>query len=286
MNELKRGFLGNDLIRMRSQNACEPVFQTQSGGLLDSLKKTRLNRAIAESGHCGRRKADELILAGRVRVNGEKIMNPATHVGQEDQIDVDGHPLQRSVKLAYVMMNKPPQVICSMRDPQGRPTVINLLPEKFKRLRLFPVGRLDYFSEGLLLLTNDGGLANALTHPSFSHEKLYEVLLRGQVLPSQLEMLRKGMLLENKIKLRPIDVEAFPMKGGGARLLMSLRQGINRQIRRICAQFGWTVLKLKRLAEASLELGELETGACRELNPKELAQLKELEKEGRARQKS
>lgn len=218
--------------------------------------------------------ADQLILNGDVEVNGIKADNPAIKVFPADRISIAGKALNQSVKPLYVIMNKPIQVICSLKDPQKRTTVVDILPEKYKACRLYPVGRLDYFSEGLLLLTNDGELANALTHPRFNHEKKYEVIIRGQINQENLEKIKKGLLLEGKIKLRPIKVQRENLSNGDTRLILTLKQGINRQIRRICDQFGWTILRLKRISEASLKLGDLKPGECRELSAEELRELK------------
>lgn len=234
----------------------------------------RLNRAIAERGYCSRRKADELIFAGDVLLNGEKILNPAQKVQASDEISIKGKLLQSPKKAVYLMLYKPVQVISSVHDPQGRTTVLDILPEKYKQLRLFPVGRLDYFSEGLLLLTNDGSLANILMHPRYAHEKKYEVLIRGKLEENKLDELKKGLILEEKIKLLPVNLEVKRLKDGNSLLTMTLKQGLNRQIRRICEQFNWIILKLKRISEANLNLGDLQEGECRELTQTELASLK------------
>lgn len=218
--------------------------------------------------------ADQLVLDGFVEVNGKKALNPGARVSTSDEIKVKGKILKAPPPLLYVMMNKPIQVVSTLKDPQRRATVADILPEKYRGARLFPVGRLDYFSEGLLLMTNDGDLANKLMHPRYEHEKTYEVIIRGKAEPEKLEKIRKGMFLEKKIKLRPVEISAQTLPDGNTKLIMTLRQGINRQIRRICDQFGWTILKLKRVSEASLSLGDLKPGECRELYPAELAELK------------
>lgn len=222
--------------------------------------------------------ADKYILEGAVEVNGEKIINPATKVLPSDKIKIKGKLLQSRPSPLYLMMNKPIQVICSLRDPQRRTTVIDILPKKYKDSRVYPVGRLDYFSEGLLLLTNDGDLANTLMHPRFNHTKKYDVIIRGKPEAAQLEKLKKGMFLEGKIKLLPIEVQERALKDGNTCLIMTLKQGINRQIRRICDQFGWVILKLKRISEAGLTLGDLKAGECRELTADEITSLKALQK--------
>lgn len=233
----------------------------------------RLNKAIAASGLCSRRKADALILAGRVCVNGQPEPNPGRQVGPEDTLSVDGRPLAAPQNYAYVLLHKPVQVVCTAHDPQGRPTVLDCLPEQWRDLRLYPVGRLDYFSEGLLLLTNDGALAQRLCHPSHHQPKSYEVLVRGTVPPEALETMRRGMRLAEGEKLAPVTVTAAPHPKGML-LQMELHQGLNRQIRRMCRDLGLTILRLRRVAQGPLRLRDLPAGAARELTPDEVTALR------------
>ncbi len=234
----------------------------------------RLNKAIAASGLCSRRKADELIFSGRVTVNGVTEANPARQVLPNDALGVDGRPLNGVQDFCYLMLYKPVQVVCTVHDPEGRPTVMDYLPGNVRGLRLYPVGRLDYFSEGLLLLTNDGQLAQRLTHPSHHQPKTYEVLVRGSVSDAALAAMRRGMRLAEGEVLMPVEVEASFAKGRTL-LRMVLHQGLNRQIRRMCRDLDLTILHLKRVAQGPLELGSLTAGRARELSAAEIKLLKE-----------
>lgn len=242
---------------------------------------TRLNRAIAAAGYCSRRKADELIFAGLVKVNGSVIRNPATRITTADHLEVQGHTCSGPEQKQYLLLYKPPQVICTVADPQRRTTVLELLPAELRKQRLYPVGRLDYFSEGLLLLTNDGDLAQKLMHPTHRQEKVYEVIVRGTVAPEQLQCMRQGMTIymndKNGIvkKLAPMAVQAELLSENKTRLLITITQGINRQIRRVCAQFNLVILSLKRIAEGPLVLGELSRGQFRPLTQEEISALKQ-----------
>ncbi|WP_183720133.1 pseudouridine synthase [Desulfovibrio intestinalis] len=233
----------------------------------------RLNKAIAASGLCSRRKADEFILAGRVVVNGVPEVNPGRQVSPQDAVAVDGRLLTGAQNFCYLMLYKPVQVVCTVSDPEGRPTVMDYLPEPLRKLRLYPVGRLDYFSEGLLLLTNDGQLAQRLTHPRHHQPKTYEVFVRGAVPEAVLVTMRRGMLLAEGEKLMPVKVDARPLQGRTL-LRMVLHQGVNRQIRRMCRDLGLVILSLKRVAQGPLELRDLAVGTARQLTQAEVAALK------------
>lgn len=230
----------------------------------------RLNRAIASAGAASRRKADELIKTGHVKVNGETILNPATQVTLQDRIELDNSLLDLSPPLFYLMLNKPTHTVTTAHDPEGRKTVLDLLPPEFKNLRLYPVGRLDYFSEGLLLLTNDGELANRLMHPRHHLPKLYEVRVRGTVPAKALAQMESGMLLADGTRLLPVMAKARPLADGNTLLRLELRQGVNRQIRRMCDQLGLVILSLRRVAQGPLELGDLKSGKARKLAKKEV----------------
>lgn len=235
--------------------------------------RLRLNRAIAQSGLCSRRKADELIFSGKVKVNGMIQINPALQVGPEDRLEVAGKIIERSPALVYLMLNKPVHTVCTASDPQGRQTVLDIIDPRYKNARLYPVGRLDYFSEGLLLLTNDGELANRLMHPRHHLVKIYEVTVRGPVARKQLACMREGMELEDGRKLLPVGATSASLANGNTRLRLELRQGVNRQIRRMCALLGLTILRLRRVAEGPLQLGALAAGQARQLTAEEVASL-------------
>lgn len=234
----------------------------------------RLNKAIAATGLCSRRKADELILSGRVSVDGKPEPNPGRQVLPFESIAVDGRVLAAPQSYTYLMLNKPVHVVCTVSDPEGRPTVLDCLPPEYKALRLYPVGRLDYFSEGLLLLTNDGQLAQRLTHPRHHQPKTYEVLVRGAAPEGALKTMRRGMRLAEGEDIMPVDVTAQPV-AGNTLLQMVLRQGLNRQIRRMCRDLGLTILRLCRVAQGALRLGDLASGKARPLTDAEVARLRE-----------
>ncbi len=235
----------------------------------------RLNKAIAAAGLCSRRKADELILAGQVRINGTLEENPARRVLPGDRIAVNDRELAAAQEYYYLLLHKPVQTVCTVNDPEGRPTVMAYLPPEVRHLRLYPVGRLDYFSEGLLLLTNDGELAQRLTHPRHHQPKTYEVLIRGSVPETALAIMRRGMRLDEGQALLPVDVEAKTAENGNTLLRMVLRQGVNRQIRRMCRDLGLTILRLRRVAQGPLALGNLKPGAARALTTGEVADLRQ-----------
>ena len=199
-------------------------------GLEEDLQDgTRLNKLIAASGYCSRRKADELIFAGAVQVNGVVERSPGRRILPDDLIQVEGQQLAAlPASFSYIMLHKPIQVMCTAHDPQGRPTVLDCLTAEMRRNRVYPIGRLDYFSEGLLLLTNDGELAQRLMHPRHHQPKTYDVLVRGTVPAAALATMRRGMTLAEGEHLRPVEVESRLQANGHTRLRMVLHQGVNR----------------------------------------------------------
>lgn len=241
-------------------------------------QQVRINKAIAQAGVCSRRKADELIAQGRVEVNGTTITSPGLKVDPaRDTIRVNGTLITRSSETSpvYLLLHKPIRTVTTLRDPGGRRTVIDLLPPGFRKKRVFPVGRLDYYSQGLLLLTNDGDLTQKMTHPGYNHPKTYEVEVQGTLTRTMLQTMRQGMTLAEGERLRPVDVSIVRTRGNRTILSMVLRQGVNRQIRRMCRDLGLKVLKLKRTSQGPLSLGDLKPGACRELTRDEVRRLKQ-----------
>lgn len=227
----------------------------------------RLNQAIARSGYCARRKADELIAAEQVEVNGVVVTNFGLQIDiDEDVIYVEGRKLS-FMNHIYVVMNKPPGVVTTMSDESGRTTVIDLLPEKLRSLR--PVGRLDMYSEGLLLLTNDGHLAQRLTHPSMHLPKKYEIKVRGRVEDAQLQSMSKGIMLDDGMTL-PAKVKLVSRNNSYSEFEISITEGRNRQIRRMCSHFGYAVVRLRRLGIGRLQLGLIPTGSWRYLTDDEV----------------
>jgi len=235
----------------------------------------RLNKALAEAGVCSRRGADDLIRAGRVSVNGAAA-NLGTQVTPADDIRVDGAPvrLAHAPDNLFFMLNKPVQVVTTARDPEGRTTVLDLMGQAAPGRRLFPVGRLDFFSEGLLILTTDGELANRLMHPRWHLPKLYRLTVREDVSYAALAAMQGGMTLAEGEKLAPVKARAVTRDARSTTLEMELVQGINRQIRRMCRDLGLTILRLWRVQQGPLPLGDLPSGKYRPLTPGEIAALK------------
>ncbi len=247
----------------------------------------RLNKVLADAGICSRRKADEYIFAGKVKVNGVIVDNPGTQINlNQDLVIFNGKKIEfiQEKKFSYLLLHKPIAIVSTAKDPEGRETVLDLLPQAFKAKRLYPVGRLDYFSEGLILLTDDGDLAHRLTHPSWHLPKLYEVSVRTNFsdfnLDNCLKKIKKGMTLAEGEKLAPVQVKVLEEQFSKHHnqyhfvLEMELIQGINRQIRRMCRDLDLTILKLKRIAQGPILLGNLPIGKIRELTPNEVNTLK------------
>ena len=225
----------------------------------------RLQKLLAAAGVASRRGAEELLRDGRVAVNGE-----IAHLGQSadpnvDVVTVDGSPIE-SEPLAYWMVHKPRGVITTARDPEGRPTVLDLLPDTVTRLRLFPVGRLDRDTEGLVLLTNDGALAQVLLHPSHETEREYKVTVRGRISASVLGQLAAGIELDDGLTA-PARVSRARLDAGLATstFRLTMIEGRKRQIRRALEQLGHPVVRLVRMRMGPLRMGRLPAGDAQEL---------------------
>jgi 23S rRNA pseudouridine2605 synthase len=224
----------------------------------------RLNAFLARAGVASRRRADELIKAGRVTVNGETgQLN--TVVGARDRVEVDGEEVQRQ-RLRYVLLHKPAGVVTTARDPQGRPTVVALVPGE---PRVVPVGRLDADTTGALLLTNDGQLAHRLAHPRYGVEKTYVAEIDGDADEATLQRLRDGIELDDGV-----TAPARARRLGRGRVELVLHEGRKHQVKRMLAAVGRPVAKLHRSRYAGLTLEGLEPGASRELEPFEVEQLR------------
>lgn len=238
------------------------------------MAEERLQKILSRAGIASRRKAEELIATGRVRVDGEVVRTLGSKVDPtRSRIEVDGRLVAGPEPLAYWLCHKPVGVVSTASDPQGRPTVLSLLPPEERR-RLYPVGRLDLDSEGLILLTNDGELAYALTHPGRDVEKVYRVWVQGTPPPGALARLRRGMLLDDG-PTRPATVRVVGEEPGRTVVEVGLREGRKRQIRRMFAAVGHPVERLVRIRMGPLELGTLPPGRCRPLLPAEVAALRE-----------
>ena len=230
----------------------------------------RLQKILSAAGLCSRRTAETWLTAGRVTVNGVPAALGDKADAEKDAIAVDGKPLPKAESFRYLMLHKPRGYVTTLSDERGRKTVADLVADA--GVRVYPMGRLDRDSEGLLLLTNDGALAQRLTHPSHEISKTYQVTVAGET-DGAAERLAAMRSLEGE-PIAPVRVRVLRQEEGRALLELTLRQGKNRQIRRMCAQCGLTVLRLRRIREDGLTLGSLKAGTWRELTPEEVAALK------------
>lgn len=232
----------------------------------------RLNKYLAHAGVGSRRHCEGLIRAGRVTIDGQVVQDLATRVTAEQDVRVDGEPM-KAEKFVYWLVNKPRGYLCTNHDPSRRPLAIDLVPQISQRV--YTVGRLDEDSEGLLLLTNDGELAHKLMHPRFGVEKSYLVLVAGTPSPDDLHKLLTGVWLsEGHVKARAI--KRMRRQGNSTWLRIILAEGKNREIRRMLAKLLHKVLRLRRIAIGTIELGSLPTGKARQLTTQELKTLKRV----------
>lgn len=234
----------------------------------------RLNKYLASAGMASRRASEALIRERRVAVNGQVAETPGIRIDPvQDRVTVDGQPVERVVDRVYVMLNKPSGYLTSASDPFGRPTVMDLLnglPH-----RVFPVGRLDFGTEGLLLLTNDGELGHALTHPRYEIRKTYQALVAGRPTPGALRRLEQGVLVEGRLTA-PAQVDLIEELKHATRLSIVIHEGRKRQIRHMCACIGYPVLHLRRIRLGPLELGDLGVGQWRYLTADEVERIRAL----------
>lgn len=258
-------------LRSHSVPARKPSSAIEQAGQVAPIPGERLHKVLAAAGIASRRECEQLVLEGRVEVDHQVVTQLGTRVDpQRQEIRVDGELLARP-KLVYFAANKPSGVVSTSRDPAGRPRVIDLLPPNTPRV--FCVGRLDFASEGLILVTNDGELANGLTHPRHGVEKIYQVQVAGQVEPEVIALLHRGMrLAEGFAHAKHVRVKSRRKRS--TILEMVLDEGRNREIRRLLARVGHKVQRLKRIAVGPVRLGELPTGAVRQLTPQEIRALR------------
>lgn len=236
------------------------------------MEKIRLQKIIADSGHCSRRKAEELIQQGRVKVNGRpvKLGDKCT---LKDLITIDGERINtpRKKKFRYIMLNKPRGYVTTVSDELDRKCVMDLLDGVEERV--YPVGRLDRNSEGLLLFTNDGQFANDIMHPSRHVTKTYRVTVRPDINEGQLTALSAGVEIDGKVTL-PANVVVKDKQEGRVVLLITIREGRNRQIRKMCETVGLEVARLRRISIGPVKLGMLKPGTWRDLTAEELRALR------------
>ncbi|HCI04224.1 MAG: pseudouridine synthase [Candidatus Peribacteraceae bacterium] len=229
----------------------------------------RLQKILSARGICSRRKAEEFIEKGLIKVNGKVAELGQKADPEKDKIEVDGEVIESRKDLVYYVINKPRGIITTNAERKNQETIISLLPKKLQG-KIFPVGRLDKESSGLLLLTNDGVLAYRLTHPKFDHEKEYEVITVREITDGALNKLKKGMTISGS-KTKPAKIKRISQ----TKFTIALTEGKNRQIRRMCQKVGCPVKELKRIRIMTLEDARLKEGEVRELSKKEKADLLE-----------
>ena len=234
----------------------------------------RINKYLASAGLGSRRKCEEFVLQKRVKVNGKVIDNLAFDIAENDKVMIDDKLVSVPRSFTYLMMHKPKGYLTTVSDDRERKTVMELLPEEFKHL--MPVGRLDYNSEGLLLFTNDGEIAQKLMRPKNEIVKTYLVKVEGEVSSFDVSEIEKGVTLIDGTKFKKCKVNIKEIKERKTKLEIQITEGKNREIRKIFDKFGYNVIFLKRISIGEIKLGGLTRGTCRLLRPAEIRYLKSL----------
>ena len=230
----------------------------------------RLQKIIANSGYCSRRKAEELIVSGVIKVNGKTIYELGTKVNLNDAIEIEGKPLKQEAKV-YYLLNKPRGVITSVTDDKGRQTVVDLIDTTS---RVYPVGRLDYDTTGALLLTNDGEFANYIMHPKHRIDKLYIAKVKGMAHKKELVKLLKGIFIdEQKVSAAEVKLKKYDKKTNTSIVEIVIHDGKNHQVKKMLKAIGYDVIKLKREKIAFLDVKHLKSGEYRELTIKEIKKI-------------
>ena len=236
----------------------------------------RLQKVIANSGYCSRRKAEELITAGKVYVNGDLVTEPGTKVDNKDIIVVEGVTLNKQVRKEYYLLNKPRGYICSLNDEKGRKVVTELIATNE---RIYPVGRLDYDTTGVLLLTNDGDLTNILTHPSNEIEKTYLAIIEGVITTDEIYQLIDGVTIDGvKVVPKRVKVKKKDTEKNRTKIEITIVEGRNHIVKKIFEKIGHPVNKLHREREGFLDVKNLQSGEYRLLSQDEVNRLKALKK--------
>ena len=234
----------------------------------------RLQKVIANLGYCSRRKAEELITNGKVKVNGTIVNELGSKVKKGDTIEVEGNILDNNKDYEYYLLNKPRGIISSVSDDKGRKTVVDLIDTT---TRIYPIGRLDYDTTGIILLTNDGELANLLMHPSSNIDKVYVAKLNKIISPSDIKKLKEGVIIDGKrtsksrVKLKSID-----KRNNKSIVEITIHEGRNHQVKKMFEVLGYEVIKLKREKYANLDLTKVRVGEYRKLSFKEVTTLYSL----------
>ena len=239
--------------------------------------QVRLQKFLARAGVASRRASEKLIEAGRISVNGQVVTELGTKVDPEaDEVRLDGAPVRKAAEAVTLMLNKPAGYLTSMKDPQGRPCVAQLVPlDEFPAL--YPLGRLDCDTTGLLLFSTDGELGNAVLHPSHHVDKAYRALVKGKPSEAALDRLRSGVVLDDG-PTQPAEVRLAGRKGKNAYVEIIIHEGRKRQVKRMCEAIGHPVLQLHRASFGPLELGDLPEGKYRVLSEQEVAALERASK--------
>ena len=233
----------------------------------------RLNKFLSTSGVASRRKCDELIIQGKIKVNNLVVKELGTIIDEKkDIVEFDGKIIKLPLDFLYIKLNKPKGYICSAKDTKGRKTIFDLV--KVDNVRLFNIGRLDYDTEGLLLLTNDGDFAQSIIHPSFEIEKEYYVTIQGHIKESELAVLRAGVVIDGeklpKAKVKVINISKDNNQQIKTRLSVKIREGLNHQIRKMFQGIGKEIILLKRVSIGQIKLGGLSRGDYKKLSSKEM----------------
>ncbi len=235
-------------------------------------EKMRLQKYLALCGIASRRAAEKLIEDGRVAVNGKVVTELGTKVSPKDKVTFDGKPVVLDEQKVYIAVNKPVGVLSTASDDRGRRTVVDLVKDEFTE-RLYPVGRLDYDTEGLIFLTNDGDFTYAVTHPKHNINKTYEAIIRGRLTEDEVVALCRGVRIEG-FTTSPALVDIMEEREGKSVVRLTIHEGKNRQVRKMFEAVGHRVLKLKRISVGKVKLGNLRPGQWRELNEREINSLK------------
>ena len=234
----------------------------------------RLQKVIAEAGIASRRKAEDLITSGKVKVNGEIVTELGTKVSRKDRIEVNNKPIEKQQK-EYYLLNKPRGVVTTTKDEHHRKTVVDLIPTN---TRIYPVGRLDYDTTGALLLTNDGEFANILMHPNDKVEKVYMAKLNGIIKGEQINQLKDGVGIDGQtVQAARVKLKKVNDKNNTCMVQITIHEGKNHQVKKMFESVGFQVEKLKREKVAFFDLKDLQSGEYRKLTPKEVAKVYALE---------
>lgn len=237
------------------------------------MSEIRLQKYMAEAGVASRRKSEELILQGRVEVNGNVVTVPGTKIDGTEIIKVDGKLIKPEENKVYILLNKPVGYISTAKDQFDRKTVIDLVSNV--KERIYPVGRLDYDTSGIILLTNDGELANRMTHPKHELPKVYRAIIKGALSQNEISMLQSGIIIED-YKTAPATVKVINAADNSSTVYITIHEGRNRQVRKMFEAIGHIVLRLKRIAIGPISIEGLEEGKWRNLDQKELTALRKM----------